>query len=155
MADDPYVLVVYDSILFERGHMVARWAFGVEATFTRNAIAHAPVNKRQNKSPGEPPVGSLKASITGEADKVAPKHWQILVEVGVHYAQYVIEGTDFIYPNSAPWLKLPRNAGRGGRTRFNVVPGQKANNFLLQAARETAHTHPSLRGFEASLFEQT
>jgi hypothetical protein len=152
---EPYFLVVYDSILFERGHMVSRWAFGVESTFTRNAILHAPVNKRVNKSAGEPPVGSLKGSISGEADRVAPKHWQILIHVGVHYALYVIEGTGFIYPQTAPWLKLPRNAGHGGRTRFSVVPGQRANNFLLQAARDTARTHPSLRGFQNMLFEQT
>src|SRR5262245_35723053 len=150
----PYVLVVYDSVLFERGHMINRWASSVARTFEAHAIEYAPVNVRPNKSPGEPPVGTLKASIFADVDLVGPKHDPVIAGSDAPYAQYVIEGTGFIYPHG-PFLKLPSNPGRGRRTRFNVVPGQKANNFLGKAARATARRHPSLRGFESMLFEQT
>lgn len=172
------VLVVYDSVLFDIGHNVRRWADAVERRFTANAIAFAPINKRVNKSDWykEFPVGSLKASISGSVTRVGPKHLQTDISVAVPYAIYVIEGTDFIVPTSSPRLKLPFNTGFtvlsarqafdaandnpaehsdfGKPTYHRVVRGQSANNFLTLAADVTALRHPSLRGKGALVFEQ-
>jgi len=72
----------------------------------------------------------------------------------VPYAKYVVQGTTGpIAPTTAPYLKLPSNAGFGRRTRHNVVSGQRANHFLSAAARATGRTHPSVRDL-GSLFEQ-
>lgn len=170
------VLVVYDSVLFDVGHNVRRWADAVERRFTANAIAFAPVNKRLNKSDWykEFPVGSLKASITGDVDRIGPKHLQTTISVNVPYAIYVIEGTSAIVPTTSPRMKLPFNAGFtvlsprrafdannpaehsdfGKATYHRVVSGQSANNFLTRAADVTALRHPSLRGKGALVFEQ-
>lgn len=156
-------LVIYDSVLFEVGHHVRRWADSVERNYVRFAVTEAPVNKRPNKSHlTELPVGALKASITGDVDRIGPKHIQVIVSVNVPYARYVLEGTmGPITPNSAKKLRLPWNpgfspAGRtpGSESRFTWVPGQAPNNFLRRAHTSTARKHPSLRGLEDQLFEQ-
>lgn len=147
-------LVVYDSVLFERGHMIRRWAEGVERAFTMHAIAEAPVNKRAQKSRKSPyPVGALKASIHGDVDKVGPKILQTTISADVPYASYVVNGTeDGIRPKSKPYMTLPKNGFR--RQRHKVVSGQAPNNFLMRAASATARTHPSLRGFGDQVFKQ-
>lgn len=148
-------LVVYDSVLFNRTGQVRRWADSVERRFTLNAIQEAPFNKRPNKGPTALPPGSLKASIHGSVTRVGPRHLQTDISADVPYALYVIEGTTGpITATSAPYMKLPSNPGYGTRTRLNVVSGQRANNFLGRAAAATALRHPSLRGFEAQVFEQ-
>lgn len=148
-------IVVYDSVLYGIGHNVRRWANGIERQFTANAILLAPLNKRANKGPKAPPVGSLKASIHGDVSRVGPKHLQTNIYVDVDYALFVLEGTTGpITADSSPYMKLPRNAGYGRRTRHFVVSGQRANDFLTRAGAATAMTHPSLRGFESMIFEQ-
>lgn len=150
-------MVIYDSRLFDRNSHVSRWAHSVSSKLTLNAIQAAPTNKRQQKSHLDAayPPGSLKKSISGEAYKVGPRHWQITLDIAVPYAGYVLGGTGpNIYPQQAPYLKLPSNAGFGRRTRHNVVRGQKANNFLVTAAAATARTHPSVRGLPDLVFEQ-
>lgn len=149
-------LVIYDSVLFDIGHHVSRWAHGVSAAFTRNAIEEAPVNSRANKSGWYPgyPVGSLKASISGDVERIGPKHMQIIINVDVPYARYVIEGTGpFIFPVVAKKMTLPANLGFSAK-KLAVVKGQEANDFMGRAADRTAITHPSLRGFRNQVFEQ-
>lgn len=149
-------LVIYDSRLFNRTSHVGRWATSVSAKFTAHAIAKAPVNRRARKSHWDSlyPPGSLKAGISGDADRIGPKHWQITISSSAPYTQYVLGGTPWIMPTNAPYLTLPRNPGFGTRRRHNVVRGQRANNFLSRAARATARTHSSLRGMDDMLFQQ-
>lgn len=155
---DAYItgLVIYDSRLFQRNSHVGRWATSVSRNFTINAVARAPVNRRQRKSNWYPnyPVGSLKAGISGDADRIGPKHWQIVVNVDVPYAGYVLGGTGPITPTSQPYMTIPLNPGFGRRRRHNVVRGQRKNNFLAGAARATARRHSSLRGLGDMLFRQ-
>lgn len=150
-------LVIYDSRLFNRNDHVGRWAHSVSRSFTLNAVARAPVNKRPNKSHWDAayPPGSLKASIDGAAERIGPKHWQITLDVGVPYAGYVISGTHGpIVAENANYMTLPRNPGfPRGRRRY-TVSGQRPNNFLADAAEATARRHPSLRGLSGFLFEQ-
>jgi hypothetical protein len=150
-------LVIYDSRLFDRNSHVSRWAHSVSSKFTGHAIAKAPVNKRQNKSPwySAYPVGALKASISGDAYRVGPKHWQITLDVNVPYAGWVLGGTTGpITPTASKYMQIPYNSGFGRRQRHYVVSGQKANNFLAEAAAATARSHPSVRGLPGHLFEQ-
>lgn len=154
---DGMVLVLYDSILFDIGHNVRRWADRVETRFTANAIAEAPVNKRVNKSPwyAEFPVGSLKASIHGGVDRIGPKHLQIVIYVDVPYAKYVIEGTQGpIEPTTSKFMHLPPNIAYGTRKRHKQVSGQDANDFLHRAHEATAAFHPALRGASNQFLEQ-
>lgn len=158
MADAEIVgLVIYDSRLFNRGSHVARWAYSVAARFETAARLHAPVNKRPNKSPwyASYPVGALAESISTNAERIGPKHWQIAAYVDVPYAEFVISGTQGpITATSADYMTLPRNPSYPqGRRRF-TVSGQAPNNFLSQAAATTARAHPSLRGLEDMLFQQ-
>lgn len=150
-------MVVYDSKLFERGHMIRRWAEGVERSFTRFAIEEAPINKRANKGPGALPVGSLKAGIHGGVERIGPAFLQTIISSSAPYSLYVLRGTKGpITSRGAPgFLRLPRNPAFGGRrTRFYAVSGQSANDFLGRAAVRTAARHPSLRGFESQVFGQ-
>lgn len=140
-------LVLWDSILFARGHTVSRWAVGLGRTVAAAAIAEAPINKRAHKSFGEPPVGSLKAGVHGSAFRAGPKRIQMDISSDAHYSLAVLKGTGPIYPHG-PVLKLPINAGHGRRTRFYTVSGQSANNFLGRAVGIAAARHSSLRGFE-------
>lgn len=150
-------LVIYDSVLFNRESHVGRWAHSINRNFTFNAIRQAPVNKRSRKSflDSRYPPGSLKASISGSADRIGPKHWQIALDIGVPYAGYVLGGTTGpITPQSANYMTLPRNPGFGTRRRAYVVSGQNENNFLARAAIPTARQHPSVRGLPGMLFRQ-
>lgn len=150
-------LVVFDSRLFGVNSHVSRWANSVSRKLTLNTIQAAPFNKRQNKSHLDAlnPPGTLKASIDGEAYKVGPRHWQITLDIGAHYAPYVLGGTGpTITPVTAKYLKLPYNGSFGRRRRHNVVRGQKANNFLVTAAAATGRSHPSVRGLPDLVFEQ-
>lgn len=160
-------LVLYDSVLFGIGHNVRRWADAVERRYTANAIAFAPVNKRLNKSSwdAEFPPGSLKASITGQVDRIGPKHLQTTISVNVPYALFVIEGTGEIFPKESKWLRLPFNAGFGHKagtdeefvgtaSLHRSVRGQKPNNFLLLAHEATALRHPSLGRNPGAVFQQ-
>lgn len=162
-------LVVYDSVLFNRTGHVRRWADGVERRFTANAIEEAPLNKRTNKSHWDTayPVGSLKASIRGEVNRIGPVHLETIISVNVPYATYVLEGTGpVIYPVVSEYLLLPWNPGftprrhgksfegqeEGKPSKLPMVKGQAANNFLARAQEATAHRHPSLRGLTQHAF---
>lgn len=150
-------LVIYDSRLFNRNSHVGRWAMSVDRTFTFNAIREAPINKRARKSHLDSayPPGSLRASISGSADRIGPRHWQIVSNIAVPYADYVLSGTTGpIVANSADYMTIPRNPGFGIRRRAYVVSGQSSNNFLARAAIPTARRHPSLQGLPGMLFRQ-
>jgi hypothetical protein len=149
-------LVLYDSKLFNRNSHVGRWAHSVKRNLEINSIARAPVNKRANKShlDSRYPPGSLKAGISGFADRIGPKHWQVGLDINVSYADYVLGGTQGpIVANTANYMTLPRNFGYRKRRHFTVA-GQRPNNFLAEAAAATARQHPSLRGLEDMLYQQ-
>lgn len=150
-------MVIYDSRLFNRTGAVGRWATSVSTKFEYHAVRLAPFNKRPNKSHWDAayPPGSLKRSIEADAERIGPRHWQIVLHVGVPYAGYVIHGTTDvspIVPNSAKYMTLPRNPGFR-RRRHNVVAGQRRNPFLRHAARAVGRSHSSVRNLE-NLFEQ-
>lgn len=142
-------VTVYDSILYNRGHMVRRWAEGVERRFTRYAKEEAPVSSRP-KGPRRNPPGSLKASIRGDVHRIGPRHLRTEITVGVYYATYVIRGTGPIIDAGGKPMKIwnayptPRESGPYFYRR--AVRGQKANDFLGRAHDRTAMRHPSLRG---------
>lgn len=172
-------IVVTDSVLFGATGDVGRWARAVERNFTRNAIEEAPTGAtsgRVNKSRANAayPVGSLKASISGEVTRIGVRHLQTIISVDVPYALYVIKGTGPIFSRSARvpagtrdesgrgiggqfapigWggdivggMYLPGNPGWGKARIRQHVSGQHANPFLDFAFARTAARHPSLRG---------
>jgi hypothetical protein len=159
-------LVVYDSVLFNTGHNVRRWANAVERRYTANAILFAPVNKRINKSDWYPdhPVGSLKANISGSVTRVGPKFLQTDITVDVPYAIFVIQGTGDIFPQSGKYLRLPFNPGfstrtgadawSGTRSLHTSVSGQAPNDFLSEAHDATAMRHPSIGRASDQVFKQ-
>jgi hypothetical protein len=151
-------MVVYDSVLFGVGHQVRRWADRVERRFTAAAIEAAPLNKRANKGRGAPPVGSLKAGISGSVTRVGPRHLVTDISSAAPYSLYVISGTGPITAgnpqNWRTWMYVPPNPGFGTRTRHQIVSGQAPNNFLLTAAHVTAVRHSSLRGWTANAFRE-
>lgn len=164
---DGWSLVLYDSVLFNRGHMVARWAEALQHRYTTNARLRAPVGARINKSDWYPEhdyAGALAASIDGFAEKVGPKHWQMIIEFGAPYTIYVLQGTDTIFPSSGKRLRLPYNAGfTNERTasdagRYSLHPsvsGQEAQSGWLEQAHDaTAVRHPSIRGGRNMMFDQ-
>lgn len=164
---DGMTLVLYDSILFQRGHMVHRWAESLQRNYARNAKTTAPVGTRINKSDWYPDYGypgALADSISGEAEKVGPKHWQVLINIEAPYAMYVIRGTDEIFPTSSKRLRLPYNAGHTNERRGSdlgrhslhpSVSGQDAQSEWLVTAHDmTAVRHPSIRGGRNMLFDQ-
>lgn len=166
-----YKVVVTDSKLFNRTGDVGRWAARVEASFTAHAEAEAPTgfgSGRVNKSRANAayPVGSLKASIHGEVERVGVRHLQTTVSVNVPYAMYVIKGTGPIFSKSAripagepgagqfapigfgeAGMYIPANPGWGKSKIRQHVRGQRANDFLGRAFAATARSHSSLRGF--------
>jgi hypothetical protein len=151
-------MVIYDSVLFNRTGQVRRWAEAVERRFTMNARDAAPLNKRAVKTLGAPPVGTLKAGISGNVTRIGPRHLQTDIVSSAPYSLYVIRGTGTITSGSPDiedwrsWMYVPPNPGFGGVTRQQTVSGQAPNNFLGTAARLTAARHPSLRGFNAQTF---
>jgi hypothetical protein len=156
-------LVLFDSVLFEQGRMIDRWAFRLKTNFKRHAIEAAPINKRQQKSHlSDLPVGSLKAGIDAESHKVGPKHYQITVSSSAPYSIFVLMGTPrSIFPRTSNKLRLPYNVGFspahatiGKESQVPFVSGQRPQNFLAVAAGRTAFTNRSLRGFEHVIGQQ-
>jgi len=171
-------VVVTDSKLYGRTGDVGRWAARVEEAYTAHAIAEAPHGgdqpgpgtrgARWNKSFKNEkwPVGSLKANISGEVERVAVRHLITTVTSGAPYSIYVLKGTgmhtggfikaafprnpkgQFTARPKGRWgMYLPRNLGFNERW-VPAVRGQEANNFLERAFAATARTHSSLRGFD-------
>lgn len=143
-------LVIYDSVLFQRGHMIHRWANSVERRFVVNAKQAAP--KRS---------GELAGGISGETFKSGPKHWQVHVHSDAPHTMYVLRGTTGPIMSNLGWaggevdergrlrgyMRLQPGNGYGVLYRWSVS-GQAANNFFDKAADATARRHPSLRGWD-------
>lgn len=143
-------VVVYDSVMYNRGHNVRRWAEAVERRFTRYAIEEAPINKR-TKDPRRAPPGHLKSSISGEVTRPGPRRLVTRINVGAAHATYVLRGT-------GPWIDAelgkpmriwnayPTPTEAGPYFFRRAVRGQTKNDFLGRAHDRTALRHPSLRG---------
>lgn len=160
-------LVIYDSVLFNRGGQIRRWADRVERRFTTNAQQEAPIRS-----------GELRAGIFGTVNRIGPKHLDTRIYSTAPHTMYVLKGTTGPIMSRRMWgfrsrtgLDLPRGgrtagglpemgflrregyllrvrAGNGYPQRFAIsVSGQEANNFFGRAATATARRHPSLRGF--------
>lgn len=163
-------LVLYDSVLFQYGGKVHRWANSLERGYVANATRYAP--KRS---------GELAAGIRGETVQYGPKHWQVHIHSEAQHTMYVLRGTTgpimsrrmwgfrnrtgLRYPRGAmedpsmpyttrikfDWLKgqgymLKVRPGNGYGLRYSVsVKGQKPNNFFADAHDATARRHRSLR----------
>lgn len=143
-------MVVVDSQLFDRGHMIRRWADGVARNYERFVVEEAPLNKRPNKSIGVP--GELKAGLHTFVERVGVKHLVTSVYSLAPYTKYVAGGTGEIFPKNGAYMKLPINPGfpsgrgNGFYTVHRSVSGQARNQFFERAFVRTAARHPSLRG---------
>lgn len=149
--------VVTDEVLFTPTGAFGRWAQSIDHSLLLHGFQEAPLNKRQNKTYGQPPVGSLKASIRAELQQVTLRRYDIELSANTDYAKFVIKGTGPIYArgpggqfgSAAPGqgLYLPANAGYGAARWRQRVSGQKANPFLQRAWNETARAHSSMGRF--------
>lgn len=149
--------VVTDQVLFTPTGAFGRWARSIESMLYEEGVRHAPLNKRVNKSYGQPPVGSLKASIQVELTQATLRHYGIELSANTPYALYVHEGTRPIYKRGAlgrfgradpgEGMYLPANPGYGAARWRQRVSGQKANPFLRRAWNDTARFHSSMGRF--------
>lgn len=137
-------VVIYDSILFERGHMIRRWAEAVERNFTSNAKKAAPMRS-----------GELIAGIYGSVSRTGVKHLETTIWSTAPHSLFVLKGTHGPITSTRatdargrPPGKMRLAPGNGYGVLFREsVSGQDANNFFAVAAWRTASRHPSLRGF--------
>lgn len=163
-------IVVTDTKLFNRTGAVGVWAEKINVAFVAHAIEEAPIGTdtgRVNKSRANAhePVGSLKAGISGDVNRVGPRQIETLVSSSASYSLYVIKGTGTIFSKLArvpageegagqfaalgpgQGMYLPANPIPGGSAKMRQrVSGQAANNFLARAFDATARTHRSLKG---------
>lgn len=162
-------VVVTDTKLFNRTGAVGVWSEKIKVAFEAHAVEEAPTGAdtgRINKSRANAawPVGSLKANISGDVDRVGPRQIVTTISSRAPYSLYVIKGTGPIFSKSARipagepgagqfaelgegrGMYIPGNPGWGGSKIRQHVRGQKANNFLARAFDATARTHSSLRG---------
>lgn len=157
-------MVVTDSKLYDRGHMVRRWADGIARNFEVFVIEEAPLNKRYNTGHGSP--GGLKAGLFTNVERVGPRHLLTTVHSLAPYTKYVAGGTaDQIFPNAGRLFKIPINEGfmapgrptardlARGATLHRVIRGQERNQFFERAYVRTAQRHPSLRPFLTNAFK--
>lgn len=150
----------HDERMYLPGGIVDRWVHGVASELFFYMRKEVPVNKRVNKTAGEPEVGTLSNLIYADVDRFGPR--QLAIDAGsrAYYAGYVVGGTSTIY-NSARnergqfavlgegvrgGMYLPANPGYGPPAWRAQVRGQKANNFIGRAYDATARLHPALKG---------
>lgn len=150
-------IVVTDEVLFLPGGDVYDWAHRVAFQLELNTTREAPYggdSGRINKT-GPYPVGSLKASIVGDVDRIGPRAFDITVTAFVPYAVYVARGTHTIFArdrgtgqftSADRGMFIPANPGWGPSRWRQHVRGQAANNFFERGYERTALTHPALRG---------
>jgi hypothetical protein len=145
-------LVIYDSILFQRGHTIRRWAEAIERRFVMYAKEEAPARS-----------GELQYGISGEVTQVGPKHLQTIIRSTAPHSLYVLKGTTGPIMSDQGWMNgglvydeeaevqrgyLHLRPGNGYPALFRVaVNGQQRNPFFARAATRTAARHSSLRGF--------
>lgn len=164
--------VEYDEVLYMPGGVVNRWVHEVSSTMYFNLEREVPVNKRVNKTAGEPPVGTMRALLFSDVDRVGVREFTIEAGSHAHYTKYVVEGTSTIYAKSARipagepgggqfvslddeefggrGMYLPANPGYGPARWRQRVRGQAANNFIGRAYDTTARMHPALPGLAIS-----
>lgn len=152
----------HDEVMYQPGGIVHRWVAGVASEMYFHMEREVPVNKRVNKTAGEPPVGHLREMLFADMNRVGPRELTITAGSRAHYTQYVVGGTGPIFAparNEAgqfmslgegdEWfggMYLPANPGYGGARWRQRVRGQAANNFIGRAYDATARAHPALRG---------
>lgn len=146
--------VVHDEILWTPFGSFGRWAG--EITFELGAAGrfHAPLNRRQHKTAGQPPVGSLKASIRSEMTHLTLRRFNIDLSANVFYAKWVHNGTGTIiargtggrFRPAAEGMYLPANLGYRARWRQRVS-GQSGNPFLRRAWNDVSRHHSSMGRF--------
>lgn len=146
--------VVTDEVLFAPTGAFGRWARSIRGELASAGFFEAPLNRRTNKTAGEPPVGSLKESIRAELQNQTLRQFDIELSANTHYAVYVLKGTRTIYKRGeggrfsgaseeGEGMYLPANLGFKARWRQRVR-GQAANPFLQRAWNETALHHSSM-----------
>lgn len=158
----------HDEVLYAPGGMISNWVHEVASEMFFHLEREVPFNKRQNKSSGEPPVGTMLAELFSDVDRLGTREFQITAGSRAPYTRYVVGGTPTIYARSARIPKgeegggqfaplsddefggrgmyLPANPGYGFARWRQRVRGQTANNFIGRAYDSTARVHPALRG---------
>lgn len=148
--------LVTDEVLFTPTGAFGAWARSIEFGLLSEGVREAPLNKRQNKTYGQPPVGSLKASIRSELTKATLRTYSIELSANTHYAAYVHGGTSTIikrvgggrFGSAEPGvgMYLPSNLGFKSRWRQRVR-GQQANPYLRRAWNSVALHHSAMGRF--------
>lgn len=129
-------VVIFDERLYLTGHMANRWMALMTHRFEGHAKRRAPRRS-----------GNLKRRIRSNSQQVGVRKLEGTITSGARYSTYVLKGTHGpIYPINGPLLKLRPGPGYPRTTAAKQVAGQRANNFLAQAWRDTARTHSCLRG---------
>jgi len=146
--------VVHDEGLFLPTGPFGRYVESVRAELQSVAFFEAPVNRRTNKTAGEPPVGSLKESVRCEIQNITLRKYDLTLSANTHYAAYVVKGTGTIIARTeggrfasadaeGGGMHLPANLGYKARWRQRVR-GQQANPFLQRAFNAVGRNHSSL-----------
>jgi hypothetical protein len=152
----------HDEVMYAPGGIVNRWVHEVASEMFFWMEREVPINKRVNKTAGEPPVGTLRDMIFSDVDQIGPRELTIQAGSRAHYTRYVVQGTSTIRKAARDeggrfmslgegedvfgGMYLPANPGYG-RARWRAqVRGQSANNFIGRAYDNTARAHPALRG---------
>jgi len=145
--------VVHDAALWGPTGAFGRWARTITAELESVGFFEAPVNRRANKTAGEPPPGSLQAGIKAEYQQVTLRKYDITLSSSVHYSLYVLRGTGRIYKRGeggrfgsaqpGEGMYLPANFGYKARWRQSVA-GQKSNPYLQRSWNTVASQHSSM-----------
>lgn len=167
----PIVVVTYSSVLYRRTGLVGRWAHSLERRFVLHAKAAAPkrsgelaggISGQVELSPGAhtaeiaifsaaPHTKYVVGGTTGPI--MSRRMWGYRDRTGMDLPRLMRLpglGTDMVAGHRAGYV-LKVRAGKGfGQHLAISVSGQDANNFFAEAARRTAVTNPSLRGFSPS-----
>lgn len=149
----------HDEVMYLPGGIVSNWVHTVASEMYFNMEREVPMNKRVNKTYGEPPVGTLRDLIFADVDQFGPHELQITAGSRAPYTQYVVGGTSTIYHaardsggrftelgEETGGMYLPANPGYGPPRWRAQVRGQAANNFIGRAFDATARIHPALKG---------
>lgn len=159
---------MYDEKLYNKGHLIDRWAEDVQKTISVATKAEAPVNKRKNKSnsvktarPTGPP-GFLKAKIRVTKKRTGTREFTMNQTSGAGYSIFVLKGTkggnregrgrriakgeEGAGQYALGHYRLPLNTGKGGRTKIKKFKGIVPNDFLNAGLDRAALKHSCLRG---------
>ena len=169
-------VVIFDEVLYKPGGQVHRWMSLLCQHFEEHAIVAAPSRSGELKSgiwSSAEPVGfkQMRGTIASDAEHtmyvlkgttgpiMADKMWKnpqgAYVElfgsidpVTKKFTRRRIKGVErksYKVRQKGYWLAVGKRPWPPVKPRGSVK-GQKANNFLFDAWRKTARTHPSIRG---------